>query len=272
MRSSNGAACAATSPASWSTGFRYPSSDCFDSGPRDDVVLRDQSKRIRPQSRCDEDLGIEISEAFQPEPESVPGRQFVLDAVRLDNVEQTLADHGDHEVPCRKEAQRPIGTPSLYRRSAVVNCQYVPPVYRHCDGRALSCSQASRCRQRSEESDLLGPRDTLLGKRARVDGGRESLLLIGIPVGYLVSDVIGDDELVGVPGNQIHPVDAQEIHQHRRIRHNHCRRRPSHETAHSARAASARRRRMSAFMPRVLLSSRTRPREISSRRYASIAR
>ena len=85
-------------------------------------------------------LGIEISEAFQFEPESVPGRPFVLDAVRLDNVEQTLADHGDHEVSCRKDAQRPIGTPRLYRRSAVINCQYVPPMYRHGDGRALSCS------------------------------------------------------------------------------------------------------------------------------------
>ena len=85
-------------------------------------------------------VGIGISETLQFESESVPGRPFVLDAVRLDNVEQTLADHGDYEVSCRKDAQRPIGTPRLYRRSAVINCQYVPPMYRHGDGRALSCS------------------------------------------------------------------------------------------------------------------------------------
>ena len=47
-------------------------------------------------------------------------------------------------------AQRPIGTPRLYRRSVVINCQYVPPMYRHGDGRALACSEASRRRQRSE--------------------------------------------------------------------------------------------------------------------------
>ena len=75
---------------------------------------------------------------------------------------------------------------------------------------------------------FIGAGDAQLGKDARVVGGRESLLLIGIPVGYLIGDVIGDDEGVGVPGNQIHPVDAQEVHQHRRIRHNHCRMRRSH--------------------------------------------
>ena len=46
----------------------------------------------------------------------------------------------------------------------------------------------------------------------------------------------------------------------------------SHEKSYSRRAASAKRRRTSPFMPNVLLSSRTRPREISSRRYASMAR
>ena len=61
-----------------------------------------------------------------------------------------------------------------------------------------------------------------VGKRARLDGGRESLLLIGIPVGHLVGDMIGHDERVGVPGNQIHPVDPQKVHEDRRIRHDHC--------------------------------------------------
>ena len=59
-----------------------------------------------------------------------------------------------------------------------------------------------------------GLSDSLPGKRARLYGGRESLLLIGIPVGYFVGDMIGDCELVGVPGNEIHPVDAKEVHQH----------------------------------------------------------
>ena len=165
-------------------------------------------------SRILRSLGVEVPEAVELESESVLVRPFVLDAVRLDDVEQTFADHGDHEVPCRKNTQRSICTPRLQSRSAVVNCQYVPLMHRHGDGRALSCPKASRRRQRSEESDLLGPRDTLLGKRACVDGGCESLLLIGIPVRYLVGDVICDDERVGVPGNQIHPVDAQEVHQH----------------------------------------------------------
>ena len=61
-----------------------------------------------------------IPEARQLQPEAVPGSTFVLDAIRLDNVEQTLADHGDHEVPCREDAQRSIGALRLYRRSAVL--------------------------------------------------------------------------------------------------------------------------------------------------------
>ena len=139
-------------------------------------------------------------------------------------------------------------------------------------GRALAYPEASRRRQRSEESDLRAVRDTLFGKCTSLHSGRESPLLIGIPVGHLVGYMIGDDERVRVPGNQIHPVDAQKVHEDRRIRHDHCRRRRSHEMAHSPRAASARRRRTSAFMPSILPSSRTRPREISSRRYASMAR
>ena len=117
-----------------------------------------------------------------------------------------------------------IGTlmcPRLDRRSAIVNCQHVPPMHRHGDGRALACPKASRRRQRSEESDLRGVRDTLLGKRDPLHGRRESLLLIGIPVGDFVGDMIGDDKRVGVPGNQIHPVDAQKVHEDRRIRHDH---------------------------------------------------
>ena len=237
---------------------------------------RDGGYRSRQLPRCKTiwagPPGAHIPEARQLEPEAVQGSPFVLDAIRLDNVEQTLADHGDHEISCRENAQRPIGTPRLYRRSVVINCQYVPPMYSHGDGRALACSEASRCRQRSEQSHLRGARDTLLGKRVRLDGGRESLLLIGVPVGHFVGDMIGDDERVRVFGNQVHSVDAEEVHEDRRIRHDHCRRRRSHETAHSPRAASARRRRTSPCMPRVLPSSRTRPREISSRRYASMAR
>ena len=37
-----------------------------------------------------------------------------------------------------KDAKRPIGTPRLDRRSAIVNCQHVPPMHRHGDGRALA--------------------------------------------------------------------------------------------------------------------------------------
>ena len=217
-------------------------------------------------------LGAHVSEARQFEPEAVPGRPFVLDAVRFANIEQTFADHGDHEISCREDAQHSIGTPRLHRRSAVIICQNVLPMHRHSDGRALACPEASRRRQRSEQGDLRRARDTLLGKRARFEGGRESLLLIGIPVRHFVGNVISDDECVGVPADQVYPIDAEEVHEDRRIRHDHCRRRRSHETAHSPRAASARRSRTSSFMPRVLLSSRTRPREISSRRNASMVR
>ena len=45
---------------------------------------------------------------------------------------------------------------------------------------------------------------------------------------------------LGVPANQIHPVDAQEVHEDRRIRHDHCRRRRSHETGHSVPVADDR--------------------------------
>ena len=45
------------------------------------------------------------------------------------------------------------------------------------------------------------------------------LPLIGIPIGDFRGDVIGNDEVVGVAVKEIHPVDAEEIQQDRRIRY-----------------------------------------------------
>ena len=114
--------------------------------------------------------------------------------------------------------------------------------------------------------------DTQLGQDTGVDGGRQSLLLVGKSVGHFVGDMIGYGEVMGEAGDQKHPVDAKEIYEDRRIRDDHCRRGWIHEKGYSPRAASAKRRSRSPFMPSVLLSSRTRLREISSRRYASMAR
>ena len=95
---------------------------------------------------------MELLEAVQLEAETVSGSPFVLDAVRLCcNVEQAFADHGDHEVPCRKNAEGPINTLRLYGGLAVVNCQCVLSVHGHSDSGALTSPKASRCRQRAEQ-------------------------------------------------------------------------------------------------------------------------
>ena len=95
--------------------------------------------------------GIKLSEAVQLEAEMVSGSPFLLDAVRLCNVEQAFGDHGDHEVPCRKNSEGPISMPRLYGGLPVVNCQCVLSVHGHSDSRALTSSKASKRRERSEQ-------------------------------------------------------------------------------------------------------------------------
>ena len=111
-----------------------------------------------------EPLWADIPEASQFEPESMPCRPFVLDAVRLVNVEQAFADHGDHEILCRQEcaaSDRHAAPASVARRSSIASMcrRWIG----HGDGRALARPKASRRRQQSEESNLRAACDTFFG-------------------------------------------------------------------------------------------------------------
>ena len=112
--------------------------------------------------------------------------------------------------------------------------------------------------------EFIGARDLQDG--SGVDGRYEPLPLAGISIPDFGSDVIGNDERAEVACKEIHPVDAEEVEQNRRIDYD------DGAPGHASRAAWAKRSSVSPSMSSILPSSRTRPREISSRRYASIAR
>ena len=228
---------------------------------------RPTARRRQPTSR----LQADFPEAPQLEAESVPSGPIILDTVRLSYVEKVLADHGDHQILGSKNAECRVGAARLNRSSAIIDRQSEPPGHRHRDGGALTCPQTPGSRQLAEERHLLGAADARLQNDARTDRLSKPLLLMGISIDNLRSDMIRDHELVGTTGKKIHPVDTEEVQQYRRI----CYYDGwpfAHEPDQSPRATWARRSRVSPRILKALLSSRTRPREISSRRYASMAR
>ena len=165
-----------------------------------------------------------------------------------------------------------VGAARLHCSPAIIDRQSEAPVHRHRDGGALTCPQRPGSRQLAEERHLLGAAEARLQNDARADRRSEPLLLLGISIGNLRRDMIGDHELEGMTGMEIHPVDTEKVQQYRRICYDDGGRPFAHEPDQSPRATWARRSRVSPRILKALLSSRTRPREISSRRYASMAR
>lgn len=72
-------------------------------------------------------------------------------------------------------------------------------------------------RQLSEQRNLLRPPDALLHDDRRSQRRTKSLLLLGVLIGDLRSDIIRDHELGGMTGKKIHPVDTEEVQQYRGI-------------------------------------------------------
>ena len=194
------------------------------------------------------------------------GGPLLLDAVGLGDVEQALANHRDDQVLCREDAKGCVGTASMCGGKAVVYGEDVAAVDGEGDGGAFAGAKAPGGEHGSEQPNLLWRGDAGFRDGASSKSGGEALLLIGIAVGDFRGDMVGGKESVGVAGEQVGPVDAQKIDENGRIGDDDRRLVFSHDLCHSPRAASARLSKVSPAIRRVLLSSSTRPREISSRR------
>ncbi len=147
----------------------------------------------------------------------MPDSPLILDTVRVCYVENALADHGDNQILGGENTEYRVRAPRLLHSLAIIDRQGEVPVHRNGDGGALTCPQPPGRRQLAEERHLRGAADARLQNDARAHRGGQPLLLVGISIGNLRSDMIRDHESVGMTGKKIHPVDTEKVQQHRRI-------------------------------------------------------
>ncbi len=164
------------------------------------------------------------------------------------------------------------GTVEVYRTETIELCagDRIRWTRNSADGQrdcgAFASAQASGCSQRAEQSDLSPIVNTDLLQDTCLKCAIETCPLIRVEVRHLGRDVIGHEKPMGVTGNQIHAIDSQEVDESRCIRHDDDRAHAGHFGAQPSCAARARLRSASPSISSVLLRSRSRPREISSRR------
>ena len=191
--------------------------------------------------------------------------------VGLVSVEQAFADHGNHEVCV--VWMRNVG--SALRACTIARRSSIARMCRRCNATAIAGHSPA---PRRPEADNIPNKAisasfvTLCWESAPLRGRARIAAAVRVLVGHLVGHMVGDEKIAGVPGNQIHAVDAQEVHEDRRH--------PSRPLPRAARPLSGslpacgfgQAKKYVALHPKDLLISRMRPRDISSRRYASMAR
>lgn len=196
----------------------------------------------------------------------MPIRPFVLYVIGILDAKQVLADHRYDQVLRCRDAERRSETTCQPVGDTVINGQRISTLY--CDGNrgTFACAQASGGGQGGEEAEFFRGGNVNEGQGPGIERGSEASLLIGISVRYFVGDMVGGEEGMGMVGDEIDPVDAQEVDQDRGVGDDDRRPIMFWGIAHPPRATSARLSRMSRSILSILLISRTRPREISSRR------
>lgn len=196
----------------------------------------------------------------------MPIRPFVFYVIGLLNAKEVLADHRYDQILRCHDVERWSETTCQPVGDTVINGQRVSTL--ECDGdcRTLACAEASGGGQGGEEAEFFSGGNGNDGQGPGIERGSQASLLIGISVRYFVGNMVGGEEGMGMAGNQIDPVDAKEVDQDRGVGDDDRRPIKFCGIAHLPRATSARLSRMSPLILSILLISRTRPREISSRR------
>ena len=136
---------------------------------------------------------------------------LLLDAVGFLDFEQAFADHGDHQILCRENAESGIdcGVRGEWRGDRLLpGCS--SNVNGEGDRRTFARPQAPRGEQGSEELKLFRSAHARLRNEAGVESCSEPLLLLRIAVADFRRDMVGGEKNVGVAGDQVCPVDAAE--------------------------------------------------------------
>jgi hypothetical protein len=173
-----------------------------------------------------------LAKALDGEPESMLGRPCVFNLIGLGEVDCTTSDQMEHDVLAALDDKVLLELARLALGGPVVDGDRVSVRDRAGDCRALACAQAMRFGEGFEEVQGYFTVNHYFFEGAVGEGGVQANLLLGEVVGDFLPDVPGDYEAVGMTGDQIHSVNAQEIDQYGGIRHDdNCLPLPAHSLA-----------------------------------------